>query len=81
MLAGILCQYSPCFVLLLDLSTYLGFKVYKLDTSRARLLEKRLNYFWNTCKELIQKKKKKNLNIQSILPKVFLKNTVSESPF
>ena len=80
MLAGILCQYNPCFVLLLDLSTYLGFKVYKLDTSRARLLEKRLNYFWNTCKELIQKKKK-NLNIQSILPKVFLKNTVSESPF
>ena len=58
-LAWILCQaVLSC---LLDLSTCRGFIVLKPDMSRkrARLLEKRFNYFWNTCKELIQNKKKK----------------------
>ena len=35
--------------------------------------------FWNACKELLEKKKKKL--IQSSLPEVFVKNTMSEFLF
>ena len=51
-----------------------------MNSKKSLITWKKSNYFWNTCKELIQKKKKK-LYIQSSLPELFLKNTASEPLF
>ena len=41
---------------------------------------KSFNYFWNVNKDLFEKKNNNN-NIQSSLPEMFLKDTVSEYLF
>ena len=51
---------------------------------RIQLFEKLTYYFWNECKELQKKKKKKHekkLNFQISLLEVFLHNTVLEPLF
>ena len=47
-----------------------------MSSKKSLITWKSSNYFWNTCKELIQK-----IYIQSSLLEVFLKNTVSEFLF